>query len=149
MKNIYLIIILMSFGCKEVPPQGVIKIPKAIIDNADYKQVDFSDGNHIVYYYAGDCSICYGNIATMQKEMKKIPLMIISSSTDTVSINYYLKEIKYSGPVFIDRDTSFYRSNSKQLANNKIFLVNSENQILAKSEYVFDKKAQLDFKEKL
>lgn len=149
MKNFFLFIlmVLILSNCQNEKKPIVLLTPQVI---SYYKTENLVAKNYrIVYYYSGDCSLCYGNIAMMSRKLPKVPLVILSSSDDTVLIKSYMKKISYRGKVFVDSNMTFMKKNYEILKNSKILLLGSDNQVLAKVENVFDKEALASFEEQM
>jgi len=146
MRMVCLAALIVLVSCMEKKTEEYLKISPTIKDYFSRSMPEANNKFSIVYYYSGDCSICYGNILSMSEKLPEIPLIILSSSSDTVLISSYIDKIQYKGKVMVDSGAVFFNNNQAVLKKNKILLIDSSNKILAKSEYVFDNKAYADFK---
>lgn len=103
----------------------------------------------IVYYYNGNCSLCYVNIMNITNKLPKVPMIVITPTQDTVAINGYMGEIGYKGKVIVDTGAVFFNANQAILSNSKLLLIDSAKQVIAQSDDAFDEKTFRLFNQKV
>lgn len=110
----------------------------------------FSDknGKMLIYYHSGECSICYGILSELSYEFPELPVISISSSIDTILIEYYHENIKFRGISLHDTDSLFQKANNTILSTKRVFLINADYKILA-AENELDNKIIKSIKEKI
>lgn len=137
MRNIYKMLVLLSLAaCKE---KGVELEKLSVSENIKQEINSASSELSIICYFPGDCSICYGNINSINKNFSDTPLIIMTQATDTVTINFNLDKIDFKGKMIIDSTGLFYKKNENILKDNKLLLVNSNYDILEKTKFIMDK----------
>lgn len=144
MRNIFKILILLSLtSCNK----QVVELEKLSVSENIKKEVPNSSSElGIICYFEGECSFCYGNIMTINKNFADTPLTILTQTTDTVLINYHLEEIDFKGKLIIDSLALFYNENENILNDNKLLLVNSNYEILQKTKFLMDNDVKEKFK---
>jgi CRISPR/Cas system CMR-associated protein Cmr3 (group 5 of RAMP superfamily) len=146
MRNIYkILIIIHSFAaCNE----KVLELEKLSVSEDIKKAMkDSSRELGIVFYFDGECSLCYGNIMNINESFSDTFLILISETKDTALINYNLDKIEnLNGELFIDSTSLFHKMNKKILKDNHLLLVNSNYDILEKSKFLMDNEVEEKFR---
>ena len=93
----------------------------------------------ILYYFSGNCSICYGNIAHVESLFPDVKLICVSSSSDTLLVNEYMSRINFSGTVLFDDNYRFFDENHDLLKSNKWFCLGNNSEVLFKTSELLDK----------
>ena len=139
MRNIYKMLILLSlFACNK----KVVELEKLSVSESIKQEINNSSSElGIICYFQGECSICYGIVININKNFSGTPLTLITETTDTVLLNYNLDKIDFKGKLIIDSTSLFYKKNENILKNNKLFLINSNYDIIESSELNMDKEA--------
>jgi len=140
-----ILFLCMAVNCNEQTSDIRLDLP-------DYMQLFYKfpdkNGKMLIYYHSGECSICYGILCELSKEFPELPVISISSSIDTIIVEYYHENIKFRGISLHDKDSLFQKANNAILSKNRIFLINSDYKVLA-AENELDEKIIKSIKEKI
>lgn len=127
LRTIFIIILTLRCCYNSNLPSDYLDFPDNM--KQEIKEQIKSD-KFFVYYLEGECSICYGLIATISKMYPALPIVSISGFENEVFVDYTLKQIDFHGVSLIDSDSLFYKTNYHILETKKLFLMNIDNEIL-------------------
>ncbi|XOV92126.1 MAG: hypothetical protein ACFHWX_18195 [Bacteroidota bacterium] len=145
-RNISIIFLLSISSCQTKDQIEKVEFAGNITEG---KISDYTKNNdYLMYYFSGNCSLCYGYITTIEAALKEIPLICISSSTDTILLNEYFNKINFKGNFIVDDNYLFFKRNPL-LSTNRWLYVDSKNKILVKSPDFVNDKSLNSFKEKV
>lgn len=98
----------------------------------------------LVHYFEGDCSSCIGQMSSIEKlfkeyETQSFALILISSSQDSVLVNYYADSLGLSSILLHDIEQRFYKENKLFFqTHGYTFLLNKNGRVLANGDILGD-----------
>ncbi|MBN1985035.1 MAG: hypothetical protein JW761_01965 [Prolixibacteraceae bacterium] len=83
----------------------------------------------VVYYFDGNCSVCYMTLKELEQTFKNIEIVGITPSFDTALILYQLELVNINATLLYDKDSLFYFKNKELMERTTIFAIDSNNRI--------------------
>lgn|GEM_PF-3483863 len=97
------------------------------------------ENNAILYYYSGDCSICYSTLMRISDEFPGMALISLTSSENKGLVEFHLEQIGFKGISLYDSSGVFFEKNHDKLQNDNLFLIDSKYNVLCSGMNISEK----------